>query len=114
MERLFSFVAYTFFGYVLFLLINHHGARWEFGQYGFPHALIGQDGVSYLDGIPVEPMILGIVEADLEVEAQLALYAIVAGWLIVMMRLYRQINRNRRDLRRSIETNDALRRRNSL
>lgn len=108
MDRFFSFIAYAFFGYIAFLLVVHHGTRWEFGAYSLPHALVAADGVSYLDGTPVEPAILSIVQADIEVEVQLVIYSIVGVWLFVMIRLYRSTERGRRQLLKLRAMNETL------
>lgn len=98
MNRFYSFVTYAFFGYAAYLLHLHYGQRWEFGEYGLPHALIAADGMHYLDGTEVELAVRSIVEVDLEVEVQLVLYSIVAVWLFFMVRIYRQMERSRRQL----------------
>lgn len=96
MDRFFSWITYSFFGYLLFLVIQHHGTRWEFGTYGLPTVLIASDGWRYLDGVPVEPTILAIVEADMEVPVQLVIYSLVGAWALLMAYYCRQMNRNRR------------------
>lgn len=98
MNRFFSFIAYSYVGYVLLLLVQHHGTRWEFGAYGLPSVLIAPDGWHYLDGAPVEPAILAIVEADMEVPVQLVIYSLIGAWVLLMTYYCRQINRKRQRL----------------
>lgn len=110
MNRFYSFVAYAFFTYMAYMVVIHHGQRWEFGEYGLPRALIAADGMHYLDGAEVELAIRSIVQADLEVEVQLVLYSIVAVWLFFMVRLYRSMERSRRQLVKLRVLNESLRR----
>jgi len=114
MNRVYSLVTYAFFGYVAYALAVHHGARWEFGAYGLPQPLLASDGRHYRDGTVVEPLVRQLVAADLVVEVQLVVLALVASWIAAMAWYCRRINHTRRLLAAAEAWNSRLARRSTL
>jgi hypothetical protein len=84
-------------GLVYLGLIVHYVARygswWEFGRYGMPRSLVAADGVSHLDGTPIEAVTLSLVRSGREEEVYLACAAVIVAGLLYVFLLARSMYR---------------------
>jgi hypothetical protein len=74
-------------------LLAHHGTWWTLGPHGMPVSLVAEDGLHYLDGEPLDPVTLWMVQNDCEEEVWAGLFSFYAIMLLyIFVKIRRAVN----------------------
>ncbi len=79
--KLFAALGWCFFALCMVFFLAGHGSRWHFGRYMMPRTLLSPDGLTHLDGTPLNPVTLALTRAGVEEEVYLLC---LSFWLVLM------------------------------
>src|SRR5262245_10289705 len=73
---------WLFFFFCFGGFLYYHGERWECGRYWMPRLIVAENGYTYTDGTPIDPINMALMRADCQEEFELVLLGILAGLLV--------------------------------
>jgi hypothetical protein len=62
--------------------VEYNATHWKTGRYGMPASALGPSGKTYLDGSPVDPIILELIRNGEEEKVYLAIFGMTAVVLL--------------------------------